>query len=50
MPDYRDQIPVDDRWRIIAYLRALQLSQNATTADVPAAELQKLGGAPAGGQ
>jgi mono/diheme cytochrome c family protein len=47
MPDYRDQVPVDDRWRIAAYIRALQLSQNATTADVPPAELQKLGAAPA---
>jgi mono/diheme cytochrome c family protein len=36
MPDYASQIPVRDRWAIIAYIRALQLSQNATTADVPA--------------
>ncbi len=35
MPDYASQIPVQDRWDIIAYVRALQLSQNATTADVP---------------
>jgi len=27
MPSYASQIPVEDRWRIIAYLRALQLSQ-----------------------
>ena len=27
MPDYRAQIPVEDRWRIVAYIRALQLSQ-----------------------
>ena len=26
MPDYRAQIPVEDRWRIVAYVRALQLS------------------------
>ena len=45
MPDYRAQIPVEDRWRIVAYIRALQLSHNATTADVPAAELQKLNAA-----
>ena len=31
-----------DRWRIIAYIRALQLSHQATTADVPAAELERL--------
>ncbi len=27
MPAYASQIPVEDRWRIIAYIRALQLSQ-----------------------
>ena len=35
MPDYRAQIPVDDRWRIVAYIRALQLSHHATANDVP---------------
>ncbi len=29
MPSYSAQIPAADRWRIIAYIRALQLSQNA---------------------
>ncbi len=29
MPDYRSQIPADDRWRIAAYVRALQLSHAA---------------------
>jgi mono/diheme cytochrome c family protein len=38
MPDYASQIPPDDRWRIIAYIRALQLSQRASLADVPANE------------
>ena len=33
MPDYSSQIPPDDRWRIVAYIRALQLSQHATQAD-----------------
>jgi hypothetical protein len=33
MPDYASQIPVHDRWCIVAYIRALQLSQNATQAD-----------------
>ncbi len=42
MPDYRDQIPVEDRWKIIAYVRALQLSHQATTADVPADMLEQL--------
>ena len=35
MPDYRAQIDARDRWRIVAYVRALQLSQSATAADVP---------------
>src|SRR5690606_5461034 len=33
MPDYRAQVDARDRWRIIAYIRALQLSQ--PTADEP---------------
>jgi mono/diheme cytochrome c family protein len=36
MPDYAGQVTVQDRWAIVAYVKALQLSQNATTADVPA--------------
>jgi mono/diheme cytochrome c family protein len=35
MPDYAAQVSVPDRWAIVAYVRALQLSQNATVADVP---------------
>ncbi len=35
MPPYRFQIPVEDRWAIIAYLRALQRTQKATINDVP---------------
>lgn len=38
MPSYAAQIPVDDRWAIVAYIRALQLSQHATLAEVPDAE------------
>ena len=38
MPDYASQIPTRDRWDIVAYVRALQLSQNATIADVPAGQ------------
>ena len=38
MPDYASQIPPRDRWNIVAYVRALQLSQNATMADVPAGQ------------
>lgn len=36
MPDYKAQVSPEDRWAIAAYIRALQLSQNATAADVPA--------------
>ena len=35
MPDYRAQISPRDRWDIVAYIRALQLSQHAAAADVP---------------
>jgi mono/diheme cytochrome c family protein len=35
MPDYAAQVPVADRWAIVAYLRALQLSENARLEDVP---------------
>ena len=35
MPEYSAQVAVADRWAIVAYIRALQLSQNATAADVP---------------
>jgi mono/diheme cytochrome c family protein len=46
MPDYAPQIPPPDRWAIAAYVRALQLSQRATVADVPPGERAKLEGAP----
>lgn len=42
MPDYNAQVPPQDRWAIIAYIRALQRSQNATGADVPPSEQSKL--------
>jgi hypothetical protein len=38
--DYRVKSP--DRWAVIAYIRALQLSQNATLEDVPAEEQERL--------
>ena len=44
MPDYATQVAPADRWAIAAYIRALQLSQNATLADVPPEERQKLEG------
>ncbi|MEJ2054516.1 MAG: cytochrome c, partial [Calditrichaceae bacterium] len=36
MPSYRHQIPVKDRWAIVAYIRALQRSQHAGLSDIPA--------------
>lgn len=50
MQDYSAQVPVADRWAIIAYIRALQASRAATDADVPAdrrAELDRPAGAEA---
>lgn len=35
MPGYASQIPVRDRWAIVAWLRALQRTRTATAADVP---------------
>jgi hypothetical protein len=45
MFDYSDRIPARDRWAIIAYIRALQLSQNAKLDDVPQEKRQELAGA-----
>jgi hypothetical protein len=42
MPDHSAQIAVEDRWAIVAYIRALQLSEHATPADVPADQLERL--------
>jgi mono/diheme cytochrome c family protein len=42
MPDYREQIPVKDRWAIVGYVRALQLSQHASLEDVPEAARTEL--------
>jgi mono/diheme cytochrome c family protein len=42
MPDYAAQVSAPDRWRIAAYIRALQLSQRATLADVPADKRNQL--------
>ncbi|HEX6100470.1 MAG TPA: cytochrome c [Thermoanaerobaculia bacterium] len=47
MPPYGKMIPPQDRWAIAAYIRALQLSQNATVADVPAEKRAELDGPPA---
>ena len=61
MPSYASRVESDDRWRIVAYIRALQLSESASANDVPADQRQNLKeepplrmsgestGAPAGG-
>lgn len=41
MPPHGRQIPVADRWAIVAYVKALQRSQNAKAEDVPASEADK---------
>ncbi|MBV8052002.1 MAG: cytochrome c [Acidobacteriaceae bacterium] len=38
MPEYASQIPPEDRWAIVSYIRALQLSQGATMSDVPSGQ------------
>lgn len=42
MPSYASRIRPEDRWAIIAYVRALQLSQNTAVDQLPAAELPQL--------
>jgi mono/diheme cytochrome c family protein len=42
MPSYASQIPPGDRWAIVAYVRALQLAQNARLADLSADERRRL--------
>jgi mono/diheme cytochrome c family protein len=55
MPDYAAQVSPKDRWAIVAYIRALQLSQHASVGDLSPAERQRLergetGPVPAPGQ
>lgn len=41
MYSYASRVPVQDRWAIVSYIRALQLSQNATFGDVSEADLER---------
>ena len=41
MPGYAQQIPVADRWAIIAYIRALQLSRMAPGEELPASQISQ---------
>ncbi|MBI5030841.1 MAG: cytochrome c [Chloroflexi bacterium] len=43
MPSYASQIPARDRWAIIAYIRALQLSQNVNVNDLSPDDKSKIG-------
>jgi mono/diheme cytochrome c family protein len=44
MYSYASRVTPEDRWRIAAYIRALQLSQKASLADAPQAEQRQLQG------
>ncbi len=42
MPSYRKQIPVEDRWAIVTWVRVLERSQHASIDDVPAEQRGKI--------
>lgn len=42
MPEYSEQVSAEDRWAIAAYVRALQLSQHASTADAGGATIETM--------
>ena len=42
MPPYKHQVQVHDRWAIVAYIRALQRSQNARISDIPEEMINQL--------
>lgn len=48
MHSYADRVPPQDRWAIVAYIRALQLSQSAPVAQLPASLRAQLPAAPGG--
>jgi mono/diheme cytochrome c family protein len=43
MPAYGDKLAPEDRWAVIAYVRALQRAQHSTVADVPEEHRAELG-------
>jgi|SRR5579883_802652 len=45
MPSYSAQVPPEDRWRIIAYIRVLQMSQHTDPSKLPPAVQKLLPGA-----
>jgi mono/diheme cytochrome c family protein len=42
MPSYANELSVEDRWAVVAYVRALQLSQHATVDQLPPEARQRL--------
>ena len=42
MPSYGHELPPSDRWAVVAYIRALQRSQQTGAADVPETERERL--------
>ena len=44
MPDYASQVPPDDRWKIVAYVRVLQRSQWMPLQDLPKSEQDRIRG------
>jgi mono/diheme cytochrome c family protein len=42
MPDYAESVPAEDRWKIIAYLRALQLSRKLKLEDLSPEEQNRV--------
>lgn len=50
MFSYASRVPVDDRWRITAYIRALQLSQNAPANLVQPGSVGSTGGSKSGSE
>ena len=50
MPPYADRVTSPDRWTIVAYVRALQLSQDAPLAALPLDMQARLRALPAGGR
>jgi mono/diheme cytochrome c family protein len=45
MPSYAGELTPEERWGVVGYVRALQLSQHASAAQVPTETMQKLQGA-----
>jgi mono/diheme cytochrome c family protein len=46
MPSYAKQVPARDRWAVVAYIKALQLSQHADASTLPPDVQQQLGAQP----